>query len=180
MRFVVLMAVNIKIMVFLDVIPCSLLNRNQHFGGTHWLHLQGRGQGCSNLKTEGAGSSSMLPNLRNYTVSHPKRPLPTLPKLHFNTFYYCISTHLMATATDPQSSLSRRQELWCWNELEVNDEEHLFVSDPIHWCPQMTRQKACLGLMTKYEASQCFGLHFLYCLRYCVQTSLNRKRMIGC
>jgi hypothetical protein len=33
MRFKVLMAVNIKIMVFWDMIPYSLLNRNQHFGG---------------------------------------------------------------------------------------------------------------------------------------------------
>jgi hypothetical protein len=38
-RFAVLMAVNIKIMVFCDVRPCSLVVRHGHFEGIWCLHL---------------------------------------------------------------------------------------------------------------------------------------------
>jgi hypothetical protein len=41
-RLEVLMAVNIKNAAYRDVTPCSLVERYQYFGGTRYLHLQGR------------------------------------------------------------------------------------------------------------------------------------------
>jgi hypothetical protein len=42
MRLENLMAVNVKITVFWDGMPCSLVDRYQCFGGTSYLQLQGR------------------------------------------------------------------------------------------------------------------------------------------
>jgi hypothetical protein len=42
LRFEVLTAVNMKITVFWDVIPCRLVNIYKYFGGTCCLHLQER------------------------------------------------------------------------------------------------------------------------------------------
>jgi hypothetical protein len=81
----------------------------------------------------------------------------------------------MATATDPQNFLSRTPALWCWNELEVDDELLLLVFVLIRWSPQMMRQKIYLGPGTKYEAFHQPGLQFLHCLKYCAQTSLDKK-----
>jgi hypothetical protein len=38
--FEVLTAVVMKSTIFWDIMPCSLLKANRHFGGTHRLHLQ--------------------------------------------------------------------------------------------------------------------------------------------
>jgi hypothetical protein len=85
----------------------------------------------------------------------------------------------VATATDPQSFLSRRPALLCWNVLEVDDEQPLFVFALIHWWPLEMRQKTYLDPRTKYEASRCPGSHFLHCLKYCAQTSLYQKCIIS-
>jgi hypothetical protein len=39
MEFEVLMAANIKITVFWDVMPCSSVKRSHRFGGIYCLHL---------------------------------------------------------------------------------------------------------------------------------------------
>jgi len=39
-RFGVLIALNVKISVFLDMMPCSLVYVYLRFGGTYYLHLQ--------------------------------------------------------------------------------------------------------------------------------------------
>jgi len=41
MRIVVVMAVNIKITVLWDAMPCQLVARYQHLRGTYCLHFQG-------------------------------------------------------------------------------------------------------------------------------------------
>jgi hypothetical protein len=40
-RFEVLMAVKMSMLVFWIVTPCELVGRDQRFGGTYYLHLQG-------------------------------------------------------------------------------------------------------------------------------------------
>jgi hypothetical protein len=81
-------------------------------------------------------------------------------------------SYLVAAATDLQSFLSRRPALLCWNVPEVDDEQPPLFCGLIHWLPLVMRQKTYLGPVTKYEASQCPGLHFLHYLKHCAQTIL--------
>jgi hypothetical protein len=100
--------------------------------------------------------------------------LPSLSNAH-NCTQTALKTHWVVTVTDPQSFQSRRPELWYWNELEVDYEQPPFVFGLNHWYFQVTKQKTCLSPRKKYVACRHPGLHFRYCLKYFVHTSLYKK-----
>jgi hypothetical protein len=63
MRSEILMAVNVKIMAFYSVMPCSSVNRYQRLVRTGCLHLQGR-------RISHAGRNGADPGMGQQPVNH--------------------------------------------------------------------------------------------------------------
>jgi hypothetical protein len=60
MRFGVITAVKMSLMVFWAVTPCGIVDRYRRFGGTYCLQLQGKTYKTSRLKMEAVCSSETL------------------------------------------------------------------------------------------------------------------------
>jgi len=71
MRFDVLMAVTVRIIIFRNMVLCSVVDRCHCFGGICCLYLRGW-----RLKIEASGFSVMLVSLHHMTLYH------TLEDLH--------------------------------------------------------------------------------------------------
>jgi hypothetical protein len=79
--FEVFTVVVMKSIIFWDMMPCSPLSCNRHFGGTYRLHLQGR-RIISARTSRQAGSNST-----DYTAPYPKRWYSSIWKeLNLNIF----------------------------------------------------------------------------------------------
>jgi hypothetical protein len=72
-RFQVFMLASMKITVFWDVAPCSLVEVYRRFGGAYCLQLQG------DVKAVG----KLLPE---YTAQHPRRQ----PSSMYNSVYFIV------------------------------------------------------------------------------------------
>lgn len=77
-RLEVLMAVTVMVTIFWDVATRGLVDRYQHFGGTHYFHFQGKRENfyCSVLKMKMSGSSQTSAVI--YTWLHIITPQKTV------------------------------------------------------------------------------------------------------